>query len=234
MRLTATDVIVIFDANPVLFRLSLVVEPGVLVVVKGKNGAGKTTLLDVLSGLVRPSDGEIWLDNQSVAKLEPQVIARAGLTRVRQHPWLIQSASVVDNVVFGSAPSPREHPLTYLLRPRSCRRAERNARDEAYNLLEQLAIAHRGSTVASSLSFGEVKLVALARAVLTGAKIFLLDEVLSGLGSHERVLAMRLIRSVATSGRGVLCVEHEGAGWESTDARVMFLEGGRLCERKHV
>jgi ABC-type branched-subunit amino acid transport system ATPase component len=174
----------------------------------GPNGAGKTTLLNLISGLMRPSSGQIELDGRRIEQLPPHRVAALGVARTYQNIRLFAGLSAVDNVVVGEHRHRRATLWRRLLMLPSARREEHGARTAAEALLARVGLQERAAVPASSLSYGEQRRVEIARALASQPKLLLLDEPTAGMNPGEAAAVARLVREVAREGRTVLLIEH--------------------------
>jgi ABC-type branched-subunit amino acid transport system ATPase component len=194
----------------------------------GPNGAGKTTLLNLVSGLLRPSEGTIRLGSERIDGKAPHQIAARGVTRTFQNIRLFTGLSAAENVIVGAHLSRR--PMlwqTLLLLPRA--RAEHDeARRNALLLLDRVGLRDRALHKASALSYGEQRRVEIARALAASPRIVLLDEPTAGMNPNEVASVEKLIRQLADSGHSVLLVEHNVRLVMEVSGRVTVLNFGKV------
>ncbi|WP_127481089.1 ABC transporter ATP-binding protein [Nocardioides pantholopis] len=181
--------------------VTLSVGAGEVVGLIGPNGAGKTTFVDAVTGFT-PSTGEVLLAGRRLTG-GPHHRRRAGLGRTWQAGELFEDVTVADNVAVAA----RTVGLRTLLQDLSGRSARSRPEEaEALALMGLLDDAHRRP---SELSLGRQKLVGVARAVVGGTRVVLLDEPAAGLDTHESQQLGHDVRRVADSGRGVLLIDHD-------------------------
>ena len=180
--LVATDVSVHFGGIKALSRVSLEVDPGRIVGLVGPNGAGKSTLLAVLSGLLRPNGGKVWLQGQDVTNASVRSRARRGLARTFQQPELFMGLTVREHLVVAHrarvAPSRLWRDM---VDPRSLLRPSQAENDRVDGLLEVLKLTRVAKAPVAALPLGVVRLVEVGRALASDPHVLLLDEPLSGL-----------------------------------------------------
>lgn len=174
-------------------EVTLTVGRGEIVGLIGPNGAGKSTLFNLIAGAFPPSSGTILFDGRDITKLSSPERCRRGIGRTFQVVKSFDSMSVTDNVVVGA-----------LARSASAK----EARAKAYEVLEFAGLASRATTAAGDLTPPEKRRLEVARALATGPKLLLLDEVLTGLTPTEAQMGVELIRRVRDTGVTVLMVEH--------------------------
>jgi ABC-type branched-subunit amino acid transport system ATPase component len=230
--LRVKDLSVHFGGLPALQSLSLEVARGEAIAVVGPNGAGKTTLLNAISGLIRPNvRGEIEIDGVPSAKRSPVAIARLGVGRSFQHPPLIDSESVLENVMVGQHLRFVESIGNRVLRPWRARRFEGRPLKEAMAVLEMLGIARLAATKVGLLPYGTRKLVDIARAVASGSHLLLLDEPTSGLDEGEQNDLAQLVSELhGLTGITLIIVEHHMNVVRAVATRVVALETGAVAE----
>ena len=159
----------------------------------GPNGAGKSTLFNLISGVYRPNKGRILFEGRDVTDVAPAARCRLGIARTFQVPRSFDSLNVMENVTVGA-----------FARHASAAAARR----AALETLERVELTHRTDAVAGELTPPEKRRLEVARALATGPKLLLLDEVLTGLTPSEAKAGVALIRRVAASGVTVIMVEH--------------------------
>jgi neutral amino acid transport system ATP-binding protein len=175
----------------VLRGVSLAASAGELVAIIGPNGAGKSTLLKVVYGLLRPEAGRVRYASEDVTGLRPEQLTRRGLNYVPQLANVFPTLSVVENLQVGGV---------------SLRRAER--RQAVAEMYEQFPLlAQRRRQRAGTLSGGQRKLLAIARALVTRPKVLLLDEPSAGLSPQAVQLVFEQLAAVKRRGIAIVMVE---------------------------
>jgi branched-chain amino acid transport system ATP-binding protein len=208
---------------------SLSVERGSITALIGPNGAGKSTLFDVVSGFERADGGAIRLDGRSIYRLPAFAIARRGLVRTFQMTKTLNVMSVLDNMLLAAPNHPGERLSTWVLRPWTARRHERDARTRALDLLETFELAPHAHAYAGTLSGGQRKLLELARALMLAPRLVLLDEPLAGVNP---TLGRRLLEHIEElrrdEGTTVLFVEHDMEVVMNHADHVIVMAQGRV------
>jgi branched-chain amino acid transport system ATP-binding protein len=181
-----------FGGLQALSDVTFSVPKGQIVGLIGPNGAGKTTLFSTLVGLIRPDSGTVQLDGANLAGLKPHKVAALGMTKTFQNVALFAESTVLDNVLTAGL----------------LRHDVKTARSEALICLDRVGLKAVAHKQAGNLSFPERARVELARALCTGPKVLLLDEVMAALNPMEMQEIMDLIRSLRDDGITLLVVEH--------------------------
>jgi branched-chain amino acid transport system ATP-binding protein len=201
------DITVTFGGITALDGVSLAALPHRVVGVIGPNGAGKTTLFNVACGFVVPDTGTLSWRGDELHRLRPHQLAGLGIARTLQGLGLFDHLTVLDNVVVGADRHARAGFWSGLLGLRRSGRDERELRDRATAVLDELGIAAYAARLPGSLPYAVRKKVGLARALVAEPELLLLDEPASGLSSDEMAEIGVLIRGL-TERMTVLLVEH--------------------------
>ncbi len=214
-------------------QVDLELRPGEVVALVGPNGAGKTTIFNLLTGFLRPDAGRVYLDGEDITHLAPWQRARRGLVRTFQDVRVFQRMTVLDNVLVAVPNQAGENLLSLFFRPRRVAADEKIARALAFGYLEFVGLADRAGVLAESLSFGEQKLLALARALAVRPTVILLDEPASGIDPQWVGRMLDLIRRLRGAGCTVGLVEHNLEAVRAVADRAYFLEAGQVIASGH-
>lgn len=160
-------------------NVTLDVEEESIVGLIGPNGSGKTTLFNVLAGVYRPDAGRVFFRRERIDGLQPHQVYVRGLVRTFQIPKTVQKMTVLDNVML-AVKNPGECLLTALFRRRKWKEFERRLEEKALEVLRFLDLEKHAYTPASELSGGQMKLLEIARALISEPKMMLLDEPTAG------------------------------------------------------
>ncbi len=189
--------------------VSFSIKPGEIVSVIGPNGAGKTTLFNMISGLYLPHTGRVRLNGEDVTGMSPHLLARRGMSRTFQNLQIFQSMSVLENVIAGYHLQESGSVLADILNLPSSQRRARKASNGAQKLLDRVGLGRASTQEASSLSYGALKRLEIARALALDPKVLLLDEPAAGCNAVETEEIDHLIAQVAAEGVAILLVEHD-------------------------
>ena len=205
--------------------------------VMGPNGAGKTTLFNVISGVQRPTSGDVSLRGLPLTGRLVEDVASCGVTRTFQTPVMFWGLTVRESVEvalaareFGGTypPSPLRELVPSGLGTSGRLRARAELRERADAILTRAGIAPMADRATESLAFGEERLLELARALAVDPTVLLLDEPLSGLNPDEIEAVIASIRAARASGVAVLLVEHAVGELLAVADRVVVLDHGRM------
>jgi D-xylose transport system ATP-binding protein len=211
-----------FGAVEALRGVSLEVYPGEVVALVGDNGAGKSTTIKMIAGVEQPDEGQIYFEGQPVSLSSPAVAERYGIQTVYQDLALCDNLDIVSNLFLG-----RE--LHRTLVPGVLRVLRKSEMEErAQPVLRELGINLPPlSTPVSSLSGGQRQTVAVARAVLWGSKLVMMDEPTAALGVAQTRAVLDLIQRLAAKGVGVLVISHNMHDVFRIADRIVVLRLGR-------
>ena len=225
--LEVRDVTVRFGGLTALDAVSLTAAPRQVTGIIGPNGAGKTTLLNVLCGFVRPATGDVSLGAASLTGLPPHRLASLGIARTLQGVGLFRGLTVLENVMAGATSQARTGFWPALLGLARSDRDERALRQRSLAALDRVGVADEAGRLPDQLAYGLRKRVALARALVTGPRVLLLDEPASGLSEAELPELGDLISSLAEDA-SVVVVEHRMDLMMSVCQAIAVLDFGRL------
>jgi branched-chain amino acid transport system ATP-binding protein len=228
-----------FGGLTALTSFSLTINKGDLKGLIGPNGAGKTTAFNALTGVYKPTAGDVLVDGVRVNGRLPHQINRAGLARTFQNIRLFRDLTALDNVkvaclsdftpifkraridelrkqgsgalafAFEAWGNYLDWWRAFLLTP-GFLREERDIEERAKKLLDVMGLAHRADEVASSLPYGEQRRLEIARALATSPKVLLLDEPAAGMNTREKADLMVLIKKLRDEfALGILLIEHD-------------------------
>jgi branched-chain amino acid transport system ATP-binding protein len=225
--LEVRDVTVRFGGLTALDAVTLTAAPRQVTGIIGPNGAGKTTLLNVLCGFVRPDSGALSLGGTSLTGLAPHRLASLGIARTLQGVGLFRRLTVLENVMTGATCHVRAGFWPALLGLARSDRDERALRRRSLAALDRVGVADEAERLPDQLAYGLRKRVALARALVAGPRVLLLDEPASGLSEAELPELGELITLLAADA-SVVVVEHRMDLMMSVCAAIAVLDFGKL------
>ena len=190
--------------------LSMKIEEGALVGLIGPNGAGKTTVFNMLTGVYRPTDGCIRLDNQNLIGKKPHDICKLGVARTFQNIRLFQKLTVLDNVKVALHNQVTYNLFESMVHLGSYRKKEKEMDRRALEILKVFDLDHEAGNLAANLPYGKQRKLEIARALATNPKLLLLDEPAAGMNPNETGELMDTIRLVREKyGVTILLIEHD-------------------------
>jgi branched-chain amino acid transport system ATP-binding protein len=197
-----------FGSLRALDEATLNVDEKTVTILIGPNGSGKTTLINVITGLQKPDEGHIYYGSTEITGWSPQQIYRTGIARTFQIPSMFGKLTVLENLLVAEKNHPGESFTKSLVR-RLWAKHERDAVEKASKILQLLGLSEQSDMSASLVSGGQMKLVEIGRALMSDAKLYLLDEPVSGVNptlAHE--IFARIIRLREQYGITFFIVEH--------------------------
>jgi len=226
--LTATSLAKRFGGIQATAGFSFDVAPGEIVGLVGPNGAGKTTLFNLVSGAIRPDAGTVTFRGQEVTGLPMEDLVARGLARSFQDVRLFTALTVLENTTLAALPARTAGFWRTLLLWGTVRRETREAVARAQTVLTRLGLADKVGSLAGDLSFGEQKLVAIARAVATGTTMLLLDEPTAGVGAEFGRKLRDVIGRLHADGTTIVLIEHNLEVVRDLATRILYMESGSV------
>jgi branched-chain amino acid transport system ATP-binding protein len=194
-------------------KVDLVVERRAALGIVGPNGAGKSTLFNLITGDLRADEGVVRLDRRDITAALPHERSRAGVARTYQVPQPFENLSVFENLLVGAVYAQG--------------RREQEIADFCAEVLERTHLMRRADATAGSLTLLERKRLELARALATGPKLLLLDEIAGGLTEGECQELIETIRSIHAAGTTIVWIEHVVHALLAVVGRLIVLNFGR-------
>lgn len=220
------EVTKIFGGLVAVNDVSFSVEPESIVGLIGPNGAGKTTVFNCITGNYTPENGNILFDNVSVKGKKPYVVVEMGIARTFQTIRLFPQLPVVENVMSGRHCRLRANVLSSMLQLAPQKREERAALDRAMEELDFVGLADKYDEMAGSLSYGNQRLLEIARALASDPRLLILDEPAGGMNDQETKALIGTIRAIRDRGITVLLIEHDMRLVMQVCEKLVVLEHG--------
>ena len=208
--------------------VSFVVNEGELVSLIGPNGAGKTTAFNVVTGFLRPSEGEVRYRGTSLAGLKSHEIANLGLVRTFQKTSVFGANTVFDNVLIGMHRHGRSSVWETLLALPRVAAEERRLREQAREILDFVGLEQRAGELGAALPYGEQRLLEVAVALAARPSLLLLDEPVSGMNASETASFIELLGRIRSRDVTVLLVEHDMHLVMNVSDRIVVLNYGKI------
>ncbi|MCM0674425.1 ABC transporter ATP-binding protein [Micromonospora phytophila] len=193
----------------------------------GPNGAGKTTCFNAMTGVYRPTEGEIRFKGQRTSGKRRSWITKAGIARTFQNIRLFPEMTALENVMVGADAHHKTSVIAAMLRLPRHWKEERHGRDKAHELLRFVGIDRRAGDLARNLSYGEQRRLEIARALATDPTLLCLDEPAAGFTPAEKEELLGLIRKIRDNGTTVLLIEHDMRLVMGVTDRIVVLEFGK-------
>ena len=190
--------------------LSFAIPEGQLAGLIGPNGAGKTTVFNMLTGVYRPTSGQVLLAGQNLCGMKPYEISHLGMTRTFQNIRLFKGLSVLDNVLIATHQHVTYGFLDAVLLTEKCRKQDSLMLDKAMSLLRIFQLENKAHELSSSLPYGEQRKLEIVRAMATDPKLILLDEPAAGMNQSETHHLMDTIAKIRQDFKlTILLIEHD-------------------------
>ena len=215
-------------------HITLSIHAGEIVGLIGPNGAGKTSLFNLISGVVAPDAGSLYLQGRRLGDMKPHQRARAGIARTWQHMRLFRTMTVLENLMIAPRDYPGESLLSSVFGTARLRQAEELARSRAQTLLERMDLARTADAIVVDLPFGQQKLIGLARALMNDGRCLLLDEPMAGVEGSNYETMQRVVQDEAAAGRAVCVVEHNVSFIKDLCTTAVFMAQGKILARGSV
>jgi branched-chain amino acid transport system permease protein len=208
--------------------LDIELRRGAITALVGPNGAGKTTVFNLLTGFLTPDTGTVQLMGQDLTGLSPDKRARMGLVRSFQDVRLISRISCVENVMMAVQHQYGENAIKLFLGPTAVAAREAEVKEKAMSWLSFVGMEEFAEVPAGALSYGQSKLVSLARVLASDAEVILLDEPASGIDTKWVDTMLDLVEAVREQGRTICIVEHNLHVVGRLADHTYFMELGRI------
>jgi branched-chain amino acid transport system ATP-binding protein len=211
-------------------HVNLSIEPGEILGLIGPNGAGKTSLFNLISGVLRPDSGSIYLNGLPIDSAALYRRARLGVARTWQNMLLFRTMTVLENLLVAPRLYPGESILKLAFARAAVREAEAHTRDRAMTTLARMGLTDTARQMVIDLPFGQQKLVGLARTLMNDGPVLLLDEPMAGVEGAAYETMQRIVREEASSGRAVCVVEHNVSFIRDLCSRAVFMANGKILQ----
>ena len=216
-----------FGGLTALDGVSFEIKRGEILGLIGPNGAGKTTCFNTMTGVYRPTSGQVVFDGRTLGAIKRNQITRLGIARTFQNIRLFSDMTALENVIVGTDARHRTSVPGAVFRSKRHRAEERDALERGMALLEFVGIGKRATQQARNLPYGDQRRLEIARALATEPKLLCLDEPAAGFNPAEKQQLMDLIRKIRDDGYTVLLIEHDMRLVMGVTDRVVVLEFGR-------
>lgn len=208
--------------------MSVGFDAGKITALVGPNGAGKTTVFNLVSGHLEPDVGEIIYKGSVISGLPSWEIAAAGVGRLFQDVRVFPKMTVRDNIMVSFPGQIGEHPFYSIAAPWRVSRQDRDLLTKTDHLLRFVGLTDLADQFAENLSYGQQKLLAIARLTASASEVFLLDEPTAGIGVAMVQHLLELIKDLAQRGKTIIIIEHNMNVVLEVSDWVYFMERGQI------
>lgn len=220
------DLTMQFGGVKALNQVNLSVKKGEICALIGPNGAGKTTVFNVVTGVYKPTNGEILFNGSSLKGKSRHRITKSGIARTFQNVRLFGDMTALENVLTATDVHNKSGLMGAMFTSPRSRREESASRKKAQEILEFIGIANRSDQLARNLPYGDQRRLEIARAMGTNPQLLLLDEPAAGFNPSEKEALGELIVKIRNSGYTVLLIEHDMSLVMDISDRVAVLDFG--------
>ncbi len=208
---------------------NLHIKKGEIVGLIGPNGAGKTTVFNLITGVLKPTSGKIFLKETEITGLKPHVIVKMGMVRTFQNVRLFKDLTVLENLRIAYHVHHKYSLISALLYLRSCRKEEKTVLEEAEKYLLLFGISDYRNYYPKDLPYGIQKKVEIARAMMSRPKLLLMDEPAAGLNTSETEEVMNLITKIKNEfDLTIFLIEHDMRMVMGVCKRIQVLNKGEV------
>lgn len=217
-----------FSGLHALTDVNIHIDENEIVGVIGPNGAGKTTLFNNITGIYKPTEGQVVFDGETITGMPAHVIAAKGMMRTFQNIRLFANMMVIDNVLVGLHSTEKATVLDSLLSLPRKRREEKQNLEKAEQVLKLTGLYDYRYHYATSLPYGLQRRLEIARALVSSPKLILLDEPAAGMNEQETQDLLHFIRHLREMGNTIILIEHDMRLVMNLCDRIYVLEHGIL------
>jgi branched-chain amino acid transport system ATP-binding protein len=212
--------------------VDVVLAPNTILSVIGPNGAGKTTFFNMITGLIKPTSGQLLFDGKDVTGKPPHFVTGVGMARTFQNIRLFANMTALENVLVGMHSRLSGTVVGALFRPPWTRKEEHRAAERAFEILKSVNLDWAAEYAAKSLPYGDQRRLEIARALASNPKLLLLDEPTAGMNPQETAVMTRFIKQLQVErGLTVLLIEHDMKVVMGISDHIVVLEyGGKIAE----
>lgn len=212
-------------------QISMTVNKNEIVGIIGPNGAGKTSFINALTGIYKPSSGQVFFQGRDITGLPAYKIAKHGISRTFQNLRVFSNISVLENVMIG-AHCRIDNPFHHIfLRPFRSKRIERQAYEKVIVLLKNVGLEEKKESLAKNLSYGEQRILEICRALASDPELLILDEPCAGMNSAEMDTLADFVKKLRDEGQTIVVIEHNMRFMMAVSDRIIVMtEGAKFRE----
>lgn len=222
-----------FGGIRALNHLDIDVKAGEIAALIGPNGAGKTTFFNCITGIYKPTSGDIFLCNNETDEkinlkgLKPNKVTEKGLARTFQNIRLFSQMTVLENVMIGRHCRTKAFILGALLRNSATMREEEEIISRSHEILTKVGLAQFENEFAKNLPYGAQRRLEIARALATEPLLLLLDEPAAGMNPQETIELVNFIQEISSEGQAILLIEHDMKLVMTLSDRIFVMDYGK-------
>ncbi|MGI6084469.1 MAG: ABC transporter ATP-binding protein [Acetivibrionales bacterium] len=226
--LQAENITIRFGGITAVNNVSIEIKKHKITGLIGPNGAGKTTFFNCISGVYVPDEGTIVFEGNHLEGKRGFMICEAGISRTYQIINLFWKMSVIENVITGMHCRLKSNFWESLIHTKTQRKEEEKALDYAYSLLDFVGLRSKAMQQSSTLSYGEQRLLEIARALASNPKLLLLDEPAAGMNTAEKMELDLLLKKIIDRGVTIFLIEHDMRLVMDVTDYIYVLDNGNL------
>jgi len=200
----------------VLNGIDLRLEKGFVYTLKGGNGSGKTTLINIISGFLKPDEGDVKLKDEKIIQFLPFRVNRMGIGRTFQDLRLATQMTVYENILLA-------------LEKRKFAFPNKEQLKRTDKILEMVSLSEKRNELAGEISYGQQKLLTIGCCIANNAELLLIDEPVAGIDKDNRVKIIKLVKQLKQEGKTILQIEHHTDYIEETSDHILQMEKGVIC-----
>ena len=225
--LNLKDLTIKFGGVTALNSVNLELKEGEILALIGPNGAGKTTVFNLITGVYKPTSGNVFLGDVAIDGKKRHHITKLGIARTFQNIRLFGDMTTLENVITGTDVLNKVGLIGSILGTPRSRREEKASTAKAYEILKFIGIDEYADRLAKNLPYGVQRRLEIARALGTEPKILLLDEPAAGFNPQEKVELAAIIKKIRDAGYTILLIEHDMSLIMGISDRVVVLDFGQ-------
>jgi len=225
--LNLKDLTIKFGGVTALNNVNLELKEGEILALIGPNGAGKTTVFNLITGVYKPTSGNVFLGDLAIDGKKRHHITKLGIARTFQNIRLFGDMTTLENVITGTDVRNKVGLVGSMLGTPRSRREEKASVAKAYEILKFIGIDEYADRLAKNLPYGVQRRLEIARALGTEPKILLLDEPAAGFNPQEKVELAAIIKKIRDAGYTILLIEHDMSLIMGISDRVVVLDFGQ-------
>ena len=200
----------------VLNGLNLHLVAGFVYTLKGGNGSGKTTLINIISGFLKPDEGEVVFKGKRIAKFAPYRLNRLGIGRTFQDLRFATQMTVRENILLALETKLFAYPT-------------KEQEERANEILKKVSLSEKRDELAGQISYGQQKLLTIGCCIANNADLLLIDEPVAGIDKDNLLKITNLISQLKQEGKTILQIEHNNEYINATSDRILNMEKGVVC-----